>query len=59
MVEMPTNGKSASHVLILGAGLNGLLLAQALMRLSISFDIYERAESLRARFQGHAIGISG
>jgi flavin-dependent dehydrogenase len=56
---MSTNGKSAPHVLILGAGLSGLLLAQALMRQGISFDIYERDEGLQARFQGYAIGISG
>jgi cation diffusion facilitator CzcD-associated flavoprotein CzcO len=47
------------HVLILGAGLGGLLLAQALRKQNITFDIFDRDESIRSRSQGWCIGIHG
>lgn len=43
------------HVLIIGAGLGGLVLAQALRKQGISFEIFEK--STDSRFQGWAIGI--
>jgi flavin-dependent dehydrogenase len=45
------------HVLIIGAGLGGLTLAQGLRKKGISFDIFERDESPDARQQGWAIGL--
>ncbi|KAH6974602.1 hypothetical protein BKA56DRAFT_490716 [Ilyonectria sp. MPI-CAGE-AT-0026] len=45
------------HVLIVGAGLGGLTLAQALRKKGISFEIFERDENRDARFQGWAIAI--
>lgn len=47
------------HVLIVGAGLGGLTLAQALRKHEISFEIFERDESPDARQQGWAIGLHG
>ncbi len=46
---------SKPHVLIVGAGLGGLTLAQALRKQGISFEIFEAAPE--GRFQGWAIGI--
>ncbi len=43
------------HVLIIGAGLGGLTLAQALRKQGISFEVFEAAPEGRA--QGWAIGI--
>lgn len=45
------------HVLIVGGGLGGLSLAQALRKKGISFEIFERDENEDSRFQGWAIGI--
>ncbi|KAL9605855.1 MAG: hypothetical protein Q9179_000965 [Wetmoreana sp. 5 TL-2023] len=45
------------HVLIVGAGLGGLSLAQCLRKQGISFEIFERDVDQNARFQGWAIGI--
>jgi flavin-dependent dehydrogenase len=47
------------HVLILGAGLGGLLLAQALRKQNITFDVFDRDESIHSRSQGWCIGIHG
>lgn len=47
------------HVLIVGAGLGGLTLAQCLRKQGISFEIFERDEDEQARFQGWAIAIHG
>jgi flavin-dependent dehydrogenase len=47
------------HVLILGAGLGGLLLAQSLRKQNIPFDIFDRDDSLHSRSQGWCIGIHG
>ncbi|KAJ5404320.1 FAD-dependent urate hydroxylase [Penicillium cosmopolitanum] len=43
------------HVLIIGAGLGGLVLAQALRKQGISFQVFEKTSD--SRFQGWAIGI--
>lgn len=45
------------HVLILGAGLAGLALAQCLRKQGIPFQIYERDAFLHARGGGWAISI--
>ena len=45
------------HVLILGAGLGGLTLAQALRKKGVTFEIFERDASIHARFQGWAIAL--
>lgn len=44
-------------IVILGAGLGGLTLAQALRKDGIPFRIFDRDESLHARDGGWAIGI--
>lgn len=43
------------HVLILGAGPGGLVLAQCLRKQGISFEIFDRDVSPDARFQGWAL----
>jgi len=56
--HLPTHAMSTPakpHILIIGAGLGGLTLAQALRKQGISFEIFER--SADDRFQGWAIGI--
>lgn len=45
------------HVLIVGAGVGGLSLAQTLRKKGISYDVFERDEDENSRFQGWAIGI--
>ncbi|KAL6818059.1 hypothetical protein GGI42DRAFT_347320 [Trichoderma sp. SZMC 28013] len=45
------------HVLIAGAGLGGLTLAQNLRKRGISYEIFERDEHKDARFQGWAIAL--
>ncbi|ETS75270.1 hypothetical protein PFICI_12214 [Pestalotiopsis fici W106-1] len=45
------------HVLIIGAGLGGLLLAQALRKRQINFEIFERDAHANARQQGWALGL--
>ncbi|KAI1277390.1 putative monooxygenase [Xylaria sp. FL0933] len=47
------------HVLIAGAGLSGLALAQFLRKEGVSFEIFERDESVDARTQGWAIALHG
>lgn len=46
------------HVLIIGAGVGGLFLAQFLRKQGVDFSIYERDASPDARFPGWAIGLS-
>ncbi|KVM56883.1 monooxygenase [Burkholderia ubonensis] len=45
------------HVAIVGAGLGGLCLAQALKRAGIAFDVYERDPAIDSRQQGFRIRI--
>ncbi|KAI1155275.1 FAD/NAD(P)-binding domain-containing protein [Nemania diffusa] len=45
------------HVLIVGAGLGGLTLAQTLRKQNISFQIFERDTDRNSRFQGWAIAL--
>ncbi|KAF1935371.1 FAD/NAD(P)-binding domain-containing protein [Clathrospora elynae] len=45
------------HVLIVGAGVGGLSLAQSLRKQNISFEIFERDPDAVARFQGWAIAM--
>ncbi|KAF2678708.1 FAD/NAD(P)-binding domain-containing protein [Lentithecium fluviatile CBS 122367] len=45
------------HVLIIGAGLGGLTLAQTLRKQGISFEVFERDEDENGRFQGWAIAL--
>ncbi|KAL9079051.1 MAG: hypothetical protein Q9157_002019 [Trypethelium eluteriae] len=54
---MPSKSSERPHVLILGAGLAGLALAQGLRKQGVSFQIFERDEGLHARFQGWAIAL--
>jgi 2-polyprenyl-6-methoxyphenol hydroxylase-like FAD-dependent oxidoreductase len=45
------------HVLIVGAGLGGLSLAQNLRKQGISFEIFERDPEKNSRSQGWAIAL--
>lgn len=45
------------HVLIVGAGLGGLTLAQSLRKQGITFEIFERDADRDARSQGWAIAL--
>ncbi|KAH8675418.1 hypothetical protein BX600DRAFT_534880 [Xylariales sp. PMI_506] len=47
------------HVLILGAGLGGLTLAQSLRKNGVSFEIFERDHDNHDRLQGWAISLHG
>jgi len=49
--------KASPHVLIVGAGIGGLTLAQCLRKHGISYDIFERVASPDARGAGYAIGL--
>ena len=51
------SSKTSPHVLIIGAGLGGMALAQALRKKGISFDLLEREQDRSARFQGWAIAL--
>ncbi|WP_214105423.1 FAD-dependent oxidoreductase [Acrocarpospora catenulata] len=56
----PSTGRSNSnafHVLIIGAGIGGLCLAQGLTRSGISVAVYERDTSAEFRDQGYRIGL--
>ena len=45
------------QVLIVGAGLGGLALAQILRRHEIPFEIFERTEAVTQKKQGWAVGL--
>lgn len=49
---------TALKVLIVGAGIGGLSLAQVLKNKGIAFEIFDRDESETSRRQGYAIGIN-
>lgn len=51
--------KSYPHVLIIGAGMSGLTLAQQLKKNNISFSIFERDPTSDARAQGWALSLFG
>ncbi|KAL1895402.1 hypothetical protein Sste5346_005208 [Sporothrix stenoceras] len=55
---MGSAGPRSPHVLIIGAGMGGLFLAQFLRKQNITFSIFERDASLEARKPGWAIGLS-
>ncbi|WP_430542995.1 NAD(P)-binding protein [Stenotrophomonas maltophilia] len=57
--EGPLSGESVSriHVSIIGAGLGGLALAQALKRGGVAFDVFEADKTLNSRPQGYRIRI--
>ncbi|MFE6685160.1 FAD-dependent oxidoreductase [Streptomyces sp. NPDC057743] len=46
------------RVVIVGAGLGGLCLAQGLRRAGVDVDVYEKDPGITARFQGYRIGLS-
>jgi len=46
------------HVLIIGAGISGLVLAQALRKAGISYEVFERDQDDDARLQGWAITLN-
>ncbi|KAK4198297.1 hypothetical protein QBC40DRAFT_331621 [Triangularia verruculosa] len=45
------------HVIIIGAGISGLVLAQCLRKQGVSFEIFERDESPTARTGGYCLGL--
>lgn len=45
------------RVIVIGAGLGGLALAQGLLASGIDFDLYERDTQAEERFQGYRIGL--
>lgn len=51
--------RSYPHVLIVGAGLSGLALAQILRKNNISYEIFDRDADADARAQGWAIALHG
>lgn len=52
-----TQNTQRPHVLIVGAGLAGLTLAQSLRKEGITFDIFERDHDVDAHGGGWAIAI--
>ncbi|SHF64569.1 FAD-dependent oxidoreductase [Streptoalloteichus hindustanus] len=46
------------RVVVIGAGLGGLCLAQGLRQAGIEVDVYERDPGVHARFQGYRLGLS-
>lgn len=55
---MGSTGPRSPHVLIIGAGMGGLFLAQFLRKRGVTFSLFERDASLDARKPGWAIGLS-
>lgn len=55
---MGSVGPRSPHVLIIGAGMGGLFLAQFLRKHGVTFSIFECDASLDARKPGWAIGLS-
>ena len=48
---------SKRRVLVIGAGLGGLALAQGLVRAGVDVQVYEKDAGIVARFQGYRIGL--
>ncbi|MFI9385417.1 FAD-dependent oxidoreductase [Kutzneria sp. NPDC052558] len=46
-------------VVVIGAGLGGLALAQRLVGADVDVRVYERDSAIEARFQGYRIGLGG
>lgn len=46
-----------AKILIIGAGLGGLVLAQILLANNVPFEIFERDESTSSRNQGWAVAL--
>ena len=57
MMGSQAEDRQHPHVLIIGAGVGGLFLAQFLRKRGVSFDIFERDASESARPQGWALGL--
>ncbi|MFI6866145.1 FAD-dependent oxidoreductase [Nocardia sp. NPDC050406] len=56
---MIRNSTRRPHVIVIGAGLGGLCLAQGLRRAGISVAVYEQDSSANTRAQGHRLHIDG
>jgi len=48
---------SSEHIIIIGAGFGGLLLAHGLRKHGFDFSVYERDSSPKARAQGYRIKL--
>lgn len=52
-----TMDKPETHILIVGAGIGGLVLAQVLRKNNVSFEIFERDRDAHDRLQGWSIAL--